>query len=182
MIALMIYLGEKNLSGLSRAIPDARNQCSLYRFLSSQDGDTEQVKHIRLELLNRKARRALEAMQRKGQAWVYLIIDDSLVEKTGKRMEGVAKHRSHKEKKQLCLGHVWVTTQLVIAGYSYPLDWAVYRRQDALDASTAVDAYFTLGDLQREHQRLAQRSTIALVFALTQQGLALEDIYERLAA
>lgn len=376
VIALMIYLGEKNLSGLSRAIPDGRNQCSLYRFLSAQDWDVEQVKQIRLELLNRKARRALEAMQRKGKkARVYLIIDDSLVEKTGKTMEGVAKHRSHKDKKQLRLGHVWVTAQLVIAGYSYPLDWAIYRRQyeceqngvefvskpelayrmlenyqpladtqtyvmsdswyssknllelcrkrdfhfigavksnrklelgrdnlqvkewqallpksafervklkdhrykvwsacghlscgqkvkalinrrigfkkwhylistdlnlsaktiiacylvrwevenfyraakqilgwtdyqmralnaienhvvlmmvthayleiqrrDALDASTEIDAHFTLGDLQREHQRLAQRSTIALVFTLTQQGFDLEDIYERLAS
>lgn len=130
VIALMIYLGEKNLSGLSRAIPDGRNQCSLYRFLAEQDWDVEQVKPIRLEMLNRKARRALEAMQRKGKrARVYLIIDDSLVAKTGKTMEGVAKHRSHKDKQQLRLGHVWVTTQLVIAGYSYPLDWALYRRQ-----------------------------------------------------
>ena len=118
MIALMIYLGEKNLSGLSRAIPDGRNQCSLYRFLSAQNWNAEQVKQIRLELLNRKARRALAAMQRKGQARIYLIIDDSLVEKSGKKMEAVAKHRSHKDKKQLHLGHVWVTAQLVIAGYS----------------------------------------------------------------
>jgi hypothetical protein len=56
------------------------------------------------------------------------------------------------------------------------------QRRDALDASTEIDAHFTLGDLQREHQRLAQRATIALVFALAQQGLDLEDIYERLAA
>lgn len=376
VIALMIYLGEKNLSGLSRAIPDGRHQCSLYRFLSVQDWDVEQVKQMRLEMLNRKARRALQAMKRKGKKVpVYLIIDDSLVEKTGKTMEGVAKHRSHKDKKKLVLGHVWVTAQLVIAGYSYPLDWAVYRRQseceqsgakfvskpdlaysmienyqplpdtqtyvmtdswyssknllklcrqrgfhfigavksnrklkvgqhnlqvkewqailpqsafervklqdkhykvwtatgrlscgqpvktlvnrrvgvkkwhylictdldlsdktiiagylvrwevenfyraakqvlgwtdyqmrhlnaienhvllmmvthayleiqrrDTLEACAEVDAHFTLGDLQREHQRLAQRSTIALVFSLTQQGLGLEDIYERLAA
>ena len=375
VIALMIYLGEKNLSGLSRAIPDGRNQCSLYRFLSVQDWGGEEVKQVRLDMLNRKARRAVEAMKRKGKKVpAYLIIDDSLVEKTGKKMEGVAKHRSHKEQKQLRLGHVWVTTQVVIAGYSYPLDWAVYRRQeeceqngadfvskpdlayrmiekyhpladtqtyvmsdswyssqnllqlcrqrgfhfigavksnrklqlgsanrqvkewqallpksafervklkekaykvwtaqgrlscgqvvkavvnrrigvkkwhylistdldlcaktiiacylvrwevenfyraakqilgwtdyqmrslkaienhvlmmmvthaylelqrrDALDASAELDAHFTLGDLQRDHQRLAQRSTIALVFALTQQGMGLDDIYERLA-
>lgn len=376
IIALMIYLGDKNLSGLSRAIPDSRNQCSLYRFLSKQKWDTEKVKEIRLELLNRKARRALQAIRRRGQTpKVFLIIDDSLLEKTGKKMEGVAKHRSHKEKKQLVLGHIWVTAQLVVAGYSYPLDWFVYRRQseceqsgaefvskpdlayrmiedyqplpdtqtyvmtdswyvskdllklcrkrnfhfigavksnrkltlgqhnlqvkewqavlpksafecvklkdkrykvwaaighlscgqavkalvnrrigvkkwhylvctdldlsvktiiscylvrwevenfyraakqilgwadyqmralnaienhvllmmvthayleiqrrDALEGTAEVDAHFTLGDLQREHQRLAQRSTIALVFSLTQQGFGLEDIYERLAA
>jgi SRSO17 transposase len=308
---------------------------------------------------------------------VYLIIDDSLVEKTGKQMEGVAKHSSHKDNNKLVLGHVWVTAQLVVAGYSYPLDWAVYRRQseceqsgsrfiskpditynmiqayqplpdtqtvvmtdswyvsqdilalckqrafqfigavksnrkvkigfhnqqvkqwrdvlpksrlervkvkdsyykvwtpsqigtlscaqtvkllvnrrigvkkwhylistdlslsaqailasyfirwevenfyraakqilgwgdyqmrdlvaienhvllmmvthayleiqrrDALEQATEGEAYFTLGDLQRQHQRLAQRATISLVFALTQQGLDLDDIYERLAA
>ena len=56
------------------------------------------------------------------------------------------------------------------------------QRQDALENTTEHDAHFTLGDLQRQHQRMAQRSTIALVFSLTQQGLGLDDIYERLAA
>jgi SRSO17 transposase len=375
VIALMIYLGDKNLSGLSRAIPDGRHESSLYRFLSQSKWDTETVKQIRLEQLNRKARRALAKQQRKGKkARVYLIIDDSLVEKSGKTMAGVAKHRSHKTNK-LVLGHVWVSAQLVVAGYSYPLDWDLYRRKieceangipfrskpeiaremiehyqplpntqtvvltdswyanqdliklcrkrgfhyigavksnrkltvghhnqqvqqwravlpkrafervklkderykvwtaigtlscgqvvkalvnrrigvkkwrylvstdtqldtrsilaayfvrwevenfyraakfilgwsdyqmrklaaienhvllmmvthayleiqrrDALDNATGIDTHFTLGDLQREHQRLAQRSTIALVFSLAQQGFELEDIYERLAA
>lgn len=375
VIALMIYLGEKNLSGVSRAIPDGRHESSLYRFLSQAKWDAEKVKQIRLEELNRRVRRALAKEQRKGKkATVYLIIDDSLVEKSGKTMAGVAKHRCHKSHK-LVLGHVWVSAQLVVAGYSYPLDWDLYRRkieceangilfrskpdiarelieqyhplpntqtivlsdswyanqkliqlctqrgfhyigavksnrklkvgvhnqqvqqwrdvlpqsafervklkgqrykvwtatghltcgqpvtalvnrrigvnkwrylvctdtdldahsilaayfvrwevenfyraakfilgwsdyqmrklvaienhvllmmvthayleiqrQDALDEATGMDAHFTLGDLQREHQRLAQRSTIALVFSLAQQGLELEDIYDRLAA
>lgn len=139
VIALMIYLGAKNLSGLSRAIPDGRHECSLYRFLSKPKWDVEQVKKTRLKLLNRKARRALEAMRRKDKTpRVYLIIDDSLVEKTGKKMEGVAKHRSHKDQNKPILGHVWVTAQLVVAGYSYPLDWAVYRRQAECNLTGAV--------------------------------------------
>lgn len=56
------------------------------------------------------------------------------------------------------------------------------QRRDAVEQATESDAYFTLGDLQRQHQRLAQRSTIALVFALAQQGCSLDDIYDRLAA
>ena len=56
------------------------------------------------------------------------------------------------------------------------------QRREALEQAPEDNAHFTLGDLQRQHQRLAQRSTIALVFALTQQGLSLDDIYERLAA
>jgi|SaaInlV_165m_DNA_1040744.scaffolds.fasta_scaffold35293_1 SRSO17 transposase len=138
VIALMIYLGSKNLSGISRAIPDGRHECSLYRFLSQPKWDMEQVKKNRLKLLNRKSRRALEATRRKDKTpKVYLIIDDSLVEKTGKKMEGVAKHRSHKEKNKPVLGHVWVTAQLVVAGYSYPLDWAIYRRQSECEQTSA---------------------------------------------
>ena len=56
------------------------------------------------------------------------------------------------------------------------------QRRDALDNTTDIDAHRTLGDLQRQHQRLAQRATIALVFSLAQQGLELNDIYEQLAA
>ena len=378
VVALMIYLGSKNLSGISRAIPDGRDESSIYRFVTYPKWDMKAVKDTRLKLLNRKARRALDAMRRGNKKpKVYLIIDDSLVEKTGKKMEGVAKHCSHKENNKLVLGHVWVTAQIVVVGHSYPLDWWLYRRQseceenravfmskpkmayrmieayealpdtqtvvmtdswyvsqdilrlckqrqfhfigavksnrklkigqhnqqvkqwkdvlpksrlervkvkgnyykgwtttqsatlscgqsvkllinrrvgvqkwhylistdltlsartilasylirwevenfyraakqilgwgdyqmrqltaidnhvllmmvtytyleiqrrDALDQATEDDAHFTLGDLQRQHQRLAQRSTIALVFTLTQQGLGLEDIYERLAA
>lgn len=139
VIALMIYLGSKNLSGLSRAIPDGRHESSLYRFLSDAKWDVEQVKHNRLKLLNRKARRALEATRRKDKTpKVYLIIDDSLVEKTGKKMEGVAKHSSHKDGNKLILGHVWVTAQLVVAGYSYPLDWGLYRRQSECEQTGAT--------------------------------------------
>jgi len=54
------------------------------------------------------------------------------------------------------------------------------QRRDTLEVSP-MDAHFTLGDLQREHQQMAQRSTIALVFSLCRQGFALPDIYERLA-
>ena len=72
----------------------------------------EQVKQDRLKLLNRKARRALQAMGRGNKtAKVYLIIDDSLVEKTGKKMEAVAKHRSHKEKNKLSKSQVEETNR-----------------------------------------------------------------------
>lgn len=49
VMALMIYLGDKNRSGLSRAIPDGRHESSLYRFLSQAKWDAEQVKQVRLE-------------------------------------------------------------------------------------------------------------------------------------
>lgn len=164
VIGLMIYLGDKNLSGLSRAIPDGRHQCSLYRFLSEATWDAEKVKQVRLEQLNRKVRRALAKEQRKGKkATVYLIIDDSLVEKSGKTMSGVAKHRSHKDKK-LVLGHVWVTAQVVVAGYSYPLDWCLYRRNSECEANGVP--FRSKPDIAREmiehYQPLPDTQTIVL--------------------
>jgi SRSO17 transposase len=63
-----------------------------------------------------------------------VIIDDSLVEKTGETMEGVAKHYSHTEHTQV-LSHVWVTGQLVVMGQSYPLDWKLYRRQTECESA-----------------------------------------------
>ena len=56
------------------------------------------------------------------------------------------------------------------------------QRRDALEQVTEDEAHFTLGDLQRQHQRMARRATISLVFALTKQGVDLDEIYERFAA
>lgn len=130
ILALLVYVGSKNLTGLSKVIPGRRDESSLYRFLAEQAWDVEQVKQCRLGMLNRKARRALKAIAKPGEATpVFLIIDDSLLEKTGKRMEGVGKHRSP-IRKQAVWGHVWVTGHLVVAGYSYAVEWLLYRRQN----------------------------------------------------
>jgi hypothetical protein len=46
---------------------------------------------------------------------VFLIIDDSLVEKSGKKIEDVDDHYSHSSEKTV-LGHVWITGHLVVLG------------------------------------------------------------------
>ena len=53
VIGLIIYLGSRNLAGLSRAIPDGKSPCSLYRFLAEMAWDTEAVEQVRWEMLNR---------------------------------------------------------------------------------------------------------------------------------
>ena len=134
VVGLMIYLGSRNLAGLSRAIPDGRNPCSLYRFVAEMDWDMDHVERVRWEMLNRRTRRALQAAARHGKPVpVFLAIDDSLVEKTGKQMEAVDYHYSHSAGKTV-LGHVWVTGHLVVLGQSYPVSWKLYRRQVTCEA------------------------------------------------
>jgi SRSO17 transposase len=85
-------------------------------------------------MLNRRTRRALQAIGRhSGLAPVFLIIDDSLVEKSGKKMEGVDYHYSHSSGTTV-LGHVWVTGHLVVLGQSYPVRWKLYQRRATCDA------------------------------------------------
>ena len=135
VLALLIYLGSRNLAGLSRAIPDGRRACSLYRFVAKMDWDMEQVEQVRWEMLNRRTRRAVQAAARHGKPVpVFLIIDDSVVEKTGKKMEGVDYHYAHSAGGTV-LGHVWVTGHLVVLGQSYPLCWKLYRRQGDCEAA-----------------------------------------------
>jgi SRSO17 transposase len=118
VVGLMIYLGSRNLAGLSRAIPAGKSASSLYRFVAKMDWNTERVEQVRWEMLNRRTRRALQAAGRQGKPVpVFLAIDDSLVEKSGKQMEGVDYHYSHSAG-QTVLAHVWVTAQLVVLGQS----------------------------------------------------------------
>jgi SRSO17 transposase len=133
VVGLIIYLGSRNLAGLSRAIPAGKSACSLYRFVAKMDWDTERVEQVRWELLNRRTRRILQAAGRRGKPVpVFLIIDDSLVEKSGKKMEGVGYHYSHSTG-QTTLGHVWVTGHLLVSGQSYPVSWKLYRRKVTCD-------------------------------------------------
>jgi SRSO17 transposase len=129
VIGLIIYLGSRNLAGLSRAIPDGKSPCSLYRFLAEMAWDTEAVEQVRWEMLNRRTRRALAAAGRGDKAVpVFLAIDDSLVEKSGKCMEGAEYHYSHSAGRTVW-GHAWVTAQLVVLGQSYPVSWRLYQRR-----------------------------------------------------
>jgi SRSO17 transposase len=135
VVGLMIYLGSRTLAGLSRAIPAGRSASSLYRFVAKMDWDAERVEQVRWEMLNRRTRRALQAAGRQGKPVpVFLAIDDSLVEKSGKQMEGVDYHYSHSAGRTV-LAHVWVTGQLVVLGQSYPVGWRLYQRRAMCEAS-----------------------------------------------
>jgi hypothetical protein len=60
------------------------------------DWDTAHVKQVRWEMLNRHMRRMLQsAAQHDKPVPILLSIDDSVVEKTDKKMESVDYHYSH---------------------------------------------------------------------------------------
>ena len=70
ILALLVYLGSKNLTGISKVVPGRRDESSVYRFLSEQDWDTQHVKHTCLGMLNRQAWWALQAIAKSAFARV----------------------------------------------------------------------------------------------------------------
>ena len=48
-------------------------------------------------------------------------------------MEGVDYHHSHSMERTV-LSHVWVTSQLIVLGQSYPVSWKLYRRKATCEA------------------------------------------------
>jgi SRSO17 transposase len=174
ILALLVYLGSKNLTGISKVVPGRRDESSVYRFLSVQAWEMAQVKQTRLGLLNRKARRALEAIAKPGEATpVFLIIDDSLVKKTGQKMEGVAKHQSHVSKRQE-LGHVWVTGHLVVAGCSYAVEWLLYRRQSECDQAGV--AFVSKPQLAEQIVRQFEAFPDTVTYVLTDSWYSSQDM------
>jgi hypothetical protein len=101
--------------------------------MAKMDWDTPQVEQVRWEMLSRHTSRALQAIARQGKPVpIFLIIDDTVVEKTGKKMEGADCHYAHGAGGTV-LGHARVTGHLVVLGQSYPISWKLYRRQGDCD-------------------------------------------------
>lgn len=92
-----------------------RSLCSFTRFLGQNVWATEEVVQIALEEFFR-------TLGIKAQSVLFLIVDDSLVRKTGKTLPGCAWHKDHAQKKNI-FGHQWVLSALLYRDFLLPL-WA----------------------------------------------------------
>lgn len=57
---------------------------------------------------------------------LYLVIDDAVTKKTGKKMAGLGWHYSHTEGRKVW-GHCYVTALYVIASFAYPVQVLLYQ-------------------------------------------------------
>ena len=104
---------EPEPDSLSRVIPGDKTACSLLRFAAEMGWDAEQIEQVRGKMLNRRTRRTFQAVGRHEKSVpVFLIVDDSLVEKSSQHIEAVDYQYSHSTGPTL-LGQVWMTSHLV---------------------------------------------------------------------
>jgi len=133
----LVAASNKTVAGIAREVLPAGDKRALNKFLTEYDWDEQQFNHERLEEL-----------QKHGETrWSkdgYIILDDTITEKSGDEVPGVGHFYDHAE------GDTVWGQDLICAFYAddktaYPLTFRLYKKQDE-DASNHDTKY----DLARE--------------------------------
>ena len=93
-----------------------RSLSSFTRFLGQNVWAVEEVIETALHQF-------FSTLRIKAQSVLFLIIDDTLVQKTGKRIPGCAWHKDHAQNMANVFGHQWVLSALLYQDFLLPL-WA----------------------------------------------------------
>jgi hypothetical protein len=96
-----------------------RSLCSFTRFLGENIWAMEEVAEIALA-------RFFQSLGIKAHSVLFLIVDDTLAEKTGKKIPGCAWHRDHTQKSYV-FGHQWVLLALLYKDFLLPLRAKLYH-------------------------------------------------------
>jgi SRSO17 transposase len=119
-IISFIQLGkEPHTSSMVRSRTGAflhRALCSFTRFLGDSVWAVDEVTETALYQFFTKLRITVDDV-------LFLIVDDTLAKKTGKKMPGCGWHKDHAQNMANVFGHQWVVSALLYKGFLLPL-WA----------------------------------------------------------
>ncbi len=113
---------KKNIQAINRTFMDTKNQSSLNRFLTQSPWNVQAVQTKRLSLANQYLNAAQNPQG-------YLLIDDTINNKTGKHMENAGYHFDSKIGKSVW-GHDIVTTHYVNGNAEYPVGVSLYVKKE----------------------------------------------------
>ena len=118
----LIVSENKTITAINSHFMDHTDQSAKNHFLTDSDWDDARLTQERLKLI-------LERCQKKRITDGLLIIDDTIVHKTGKQIEAVGwfwDHSNHTSS----LGHQVVSSQFVTKDFHVPLDYRLYRKEE----------------------------------------------------
>ena len=131
----MILVGCGSISAISSICLEKMDHSCLNRFINDTHWNPEKLNEERLKFLQNN-------LQTRSVETGLLIIDDTILEKTGKKMEGTSYHYS-KSKKKSINGHNLVTSHYKDDKKDYPLHFELYRRKQELEEKGALDKFKT---------------------------------------
>jgi hypothetical protein len=97
-----------------------RPLCSFTRFLGQNVWAVEEVIETALYQF-------FSTLQIKAQSVLFLIIDDTLVQKTGRKIPGCTWHKDHAQNMANVFGHQWVLSALLYQEFLFPLCAKLYH-------------------------------------------------------
>jgi SRSO17 transposase len=108
----------KTVNGIAEELKIEKNQSSLNRFLTESQWNIKEVYSTLFEFIKPKL-----------TGTVYLIVDDTLCEKTGEKIKGVARHFDHNQKRTV-LSHSIVCGIIKCADVVLPYGIELYRKKE----------------------------------------------------
>jgi SRSO17 transposase len=126
LTGLIVSSERKNVSSINRSFTDYRNQASMNNFITDSTWSDEEFHRAAIQVVK-------DEVEKQGIKHGKLVIDDTLLEKTGEEMEGVGWYWDHSQGKHI-LAHNLVSSHYVTERFHVPLDFEVYvRRTDCKD-------------------------------------------------
>ncbi len=130
---LVLWVGVHTINQLSQVQQHlwCRDQSNINRFINRAPWKVQWLQRVRWQWVLEQIKSVLPTPYRTPtEALVtgYLVIDDTVVKKTGKKMAGLGWHYSHTEGRTIW-GHCYVTALYVIAGFAYPVQVLLYQSQ-----------------------------------------------------
>jgi hypothetical protein len=122
ILGLVTCEGKKNIDAINRCFVDSRDQSTLNRFLTASPWSIQRLEAKRLTL----ARQSLPPTE---GSTGFLVLDDTINEKTGKLMEEAGYHYDSSQGKAVW-GHDLVTTHYVNGEAEYTVSLALYVKKE----------------------------------------------------
>ena len=101
-----------------------RSLCSFTRFLGENVWATEEV-------MEKTLGRFFHFLKIRASSVVFLIVDDTIVHKTGRKIPGCAWYKDHAQNMANVFGHQWVVAALVYKDFLFPLWTKLYHPKAA---------------------------------------------------
>ncbi|MEW6609900.1 MAG: IS701 family transposase [bacterium] len=122
VIGLILCLESRNIQDINKQLGRNKDQSSLNRFITESPWLNRALRRNRRKLVK-------IAISNSNAKRVYLIIDDTVIDKTGKHIERVGYYHSTTSERRV-LGHNLVTAICVIDDYVFPFEFFPYIKEE----------------------------------------------------
>ena len=128
LTGLIVMPEKKNVSMISRSFVDYKDQSSVNNFITDSTWSDKEFHDMAIQVVR-------DAVEKQKIKHGELVIDDTLLEKSGKHIEGVGWFHDTSQGKNI-LAHNIVSTHYFAGTFHVPLDFEIYvKKKDCQDES-----------------------------------------------